>query len=219
MADELSAPLHLRRRQSAKLRTSKATTRSSVLVFLNQASQYWDRLIEIKQSAQVIEGFATTVESIADCIPYHLNLHRGQQSLVRIRRRLNIGASLPMTEMQSSVPDIQKVTFELQQDMPGSLSKHGARHDNDHQNIADIGILPTAQEISSHRPEYLPLLDTRSHHLTGLAGLLDRQFRLLHEDTVGQLRDAVRRAVTSLQQTNRTVPEKHQRNQGVRNIV
>ena len=37
-----------------------------------------------------------------------------------------------------------------------------------------------------------PCLSTPTkHHLPGQAGLLDRQFRLLREDTVGQLRDAV----------------------------
>lgn len=39
--------------------------------------------------------------------------------------------------------------------------------------------------------EYLPSSDPTKQHLPGLAGLLDRQFRLLREDTVGQFRDAV----------------------------
>ncbi|KAH7348984.1 hypothetical protein BKA65DRAFT_363572, partial [Rhexocercosporidium sp. MPI-PUGE-AT-0058] len=68
----------------------------------------------------------------------------------------------------------------------------GARHDNDHTSIADIQILPTRQEIASPRQEYLPLIDSTQQHLSGLAGLLDRQFRLLREDTVRQLRDTVR---------------------------
>ena len=52
--------------------------------------------------------------------------------------------------------------------------------------------MPTASEIQSPRLEYLPSVDTSEHHLTGVEGLLDRHFRLLREDTVGQLRDAVR---------------------------
>ena len=102
--------------------------------------------------------------------------------------------------------------------MPGSLSSKGARQDNDHASIADIQILPTAREIASPRQEYLLLIDSTQNHLLGLAGLLDRQFRLLREDTVCQLRDAVREEVTRLEHPNRKVPT-HQGQQGVRKLI
>lgn len=51
------------------------------------------------------------------------------------------------------------VTFEICQDMPGSLSVEGPCHDNDHKNITDIKIMPNTQEIQSHRLEYLPFRD------------------------------------------------------------
>jgi hypothetical protein len=47
-------------------------------------------------------------------------------------------------------------------------------------------------EILGDRGEYLPRSDPSTWHLKGATGLLDRQFRLVREDTVGQLRDAVR---------------------------
>lgn len=178
-----------------------------------------DRLIEINQSAQVIEGFTAIIETISDCIPDNLVVPTAQQSLNRIRRRLNIGSTLPLAPNQSTPQSILSAAFELNQDMPGNLSDNGARHDNDHANITDIQILPTAQEIASSRPEYIPLLDPTQHHLSGLAGLLDRQFRLLREDTVGQLRDAVREEFGRLQNPNRNVSTTHQGQQGVRKLI
>ena len=64
----------------------------------------------------------------------------------------------------------------------------------------DVKILPTAQEIMSERAEYLPTKDPTRWHIQGIHGLLDQQFRLLREDTVGQLRDSVR---TTLENMNK----------------
>ncbi|WPG98204.1 Hypothetical protein R9X50_00099100 [Acrodontium crateriforme] len=178
-----------------------------------------DRLIEINQSAQVIEGFTAIVETIFACIPENFMIPNVQQCLTRIRRRLNIGASLPLAPTLSTTQNLPSATFELCQDLPGNLSGNGARHDNDHASIADIQILPTAQEIVSPRQEYLPLVNSTQNHLSGLAGLLDRQFRLLREDTVGQLRDAVREEFARLESPNRKGPTIHQGQQGVRKLI
>ena len=178
-----------------------------------------DRLIEINQSAQVIEGFISIVETISACIPENFMVPNAQQSLTRIRRRLNIGSSLPFAPTQSAPQNIVPATFEMSQDLPGNLSNIGARHDNDHASIADIQILPTAQEIASQRQEYLPLIDPAHHHLLGLAGLLDRQFRLLREDTVGQLRDAVREEIVRLERPNRKKTTAQHDQQAIRKLV
>ena len=178
-----------------------------------------DRLIESNQSAQVIEGFTAIVETISACIPENFMVPTAQQSLTRIRRRLNIGSLLPLAPTQSTPHSLPSAAFELSQDLPGNLSNNGARHDNDHASIADIQILPTAREIASLRQEYLPLIDSTQHHLSGLAGLLDRQFRLLREDTVRQLRDAVREKITRLERHNLNVPATHQGRQGVRKLI
>jgi hypothetical protein len=65
----------------------------------------------------------------------------------------------------------------------------------------------------------LPLDDSTRHHLPGLAGLLDRQFRLLREDTVGQLRDAVRIELSRLEHPSHVPPALGQGNQTMRNVV
>ncbi|KAL3456102.1 AAA domain-containing protein [Aspergillus heterothallicus] len=59
-----------------------------------------------------------------------------------------------------------------------ALSKTTKQHVN-HQPVAFIKVMPTFQEILSPRPEYLPPKDPRQN------------FRLLREDTIGQLRDAI----------------------------
>lgn len=177
-----------------------------------------DRMIEINQSAQVIEDFTAIVETISACLPEDAVLPNAQQSLTRIRRRLNIGSSLPLALAPSNPQHGLPAAFELQQELPGDLSNNGARHDNDHADIASIQILPTAQEIVSTRQEYLPLLESTQNHLSGLAGLLDRQFRLLREDTVGQLRDAVREETTRLAQINGSAIT-YSGQQGVRKLV
>lgn len=66
------------------------------------------------------------------------------------------------------------------------------RHDNDHADICDISILPTASELQSLRQEFLPTSTYSLHSATRFQGLLDRQFRLLREDTVGLLRESVK---------------------------
>ena len=88
--------------------------------------------------------------------------------------------------------------------MPGSLSVEGPRYDNDYQDITDIKIMPITKEIESHRVEYLPFRDPGAWHLHGIKGLLDRQFRLLREDTVGQLRNAVRFEIKRLRNAETT---------------
>lgn len=142
-----------------------------------------------------------------------------QQNLTRIRRRLNIGSSLPLAPTRSARKNNSSAAFELDLDLPGSLSNNGARHDNDHASIANIRVLPTTQEIASTRQEYLPIIDSTQNHLSGLAGLLDRQFRLLREDTVGQLRDAVREEVTRLEHPNQNVSNTGQGQQSVRKVI
>ncbi|KAJ1021035.1 hypothetical protein NDA13_005663 [Ustilago tritici] len=63
----------------------------------------------------------------------------------------------------------------------------------------ELLILPTMGEILGDRAEYLPRSDPSTWHLQGAAGLLDRQFRLIREDTVGQLRDAARVELNRIQ--------------------
>ncbi|OKL63387.1 hypothetical protein UA08_01510 [Talaromyces atroroseus] len=113
-------------------------------------------------------------------------LHQSRFYLERLLRRFEIGSSLPMIA-QKTESQVTKTpgTFVPKSDPPGG------RHDNDNADICQIRIMPSYQEIFSPRVEYLPVYDPTQWHLDGLSGLLDRNFRLLREDTIGQLRDAI----------------------------
>lgn len=71
-------------------------------------------------------------------------------------------------------------------DGPGQLSRYGPRHDNDHDDIQHIKILPTTDEILCRRKPYVPAKDqSAGHHLPrGQQRLLDIQFRQLRFDNV-----------------------------------
>ena len=148
------------------------------------------KTVELNQNAQIIPEFTSILAELSTSIPEQF-LRTGSRNITRLRQRLGLGSAIPFAEGRSSKPDRSRPVFEIDQDLPGSLSELGPRHDNDHADISEISILPTTEEIQSSRSEYLPPSDPSRQHLPGLAGLLDRQFRLLREDTVGQLRDAV----------------------------
>ncbi|KAJ9315563.1 hypothetical protein DTO271D3_4136 [Paecilomyces variotii] len=125
-----------------------------------------------------------------------LNLHYATVYLKRLLDRFGIGTRLPSAlaadegnKNQRQKGNKKVPSFILQREPPGG------RHDNDHMDICDIRILPSYQEISSTRQEYLPITDPSQWHVDGVDGLLDRNFRLLREDTVGQLRDAIHQEI------------------------
>jgi len=101
-------------------------------------------------------------------------------------RVLNMGKQIASTDQQTDNVKTSKAEFVQNQELPGG------RHDNDHSNIENIKVLPTFGEISSKQPEYLPLHSQDRDDLTSFEALVDRHFRLIREDTVGQLRDAIR---------------------------
>ena len=177
-----------------------------------------ERIVELNQSAQVITKFTLIVNNFSTCVPEQL-LQVGSRSLARVRQRLGIGAAMPLSGGSPVERKSHRPVFALGQDLPGALSEQGPRHDNDHANIFDIKILPTTEEIQSLRLEYLPSSDPTKHHLPGLAGLLDRKFRLLREDTVGQLRDAVQIECKRLNKPRNTQPPPQQQSNCVRNII
>lgn len=151
-------------------------------------------ICELHHKAQVLEELPPIVDTLADCVPAEHLYHGARQTLTKIRRRLGLGADIPIALVQSAAlaKPLANAKFKFRYDLPGNLSDQGPRHDNDHASIRDIKILPTAEEIHSSRQEYLPSNDPEESHLPGLEGLLDRQFRLLREDQIGPLRDAVR---------------------------
>lgn len=113
-----------------------------------------------------------------------------QGILARIDKHLGLGLALdPLPNIINSKATIvgEKPHFVIDIDPPGT------RHNNDKLDICEISVMPTMEEIMSNKAEYLPTVDPNTWNPTAsVEGLLDRQFRLLREDTIGQLRDAVR---------------------------
>lgn len=58
--------------------------------------------------------------------------------------------------------------------------------------------MPTYGEVTSTAGPYLPLADPASWHLPGASGRFDREFRLLREDTTGQIRDACQQVLRAV---------------------
>lgn len=161
--------------------------------YLELSLQVFCKIIELNSTAFIQEPLKPVARRFYDLFMIlHALKTAGSLDLSRhhlevLQRRLEIGAALPPLLGSSKPLQTYKspVTFVTPKDPPGG------RHDNDHADICSVQILPTFQEIMSPRSEYLPGKHPQQWHIGGLAGLLDRNFRLLREDTIGQLRDVI----------------------------
>lgn len=176
----------------------------SSLEALETSLAAFEKLVEINTAAQVHDGLKRSVETVALIFEDNAEatasfaIGPAQRHFRRLQQRFGLGHALPQVHAGSAIVG-EGAVFELARERPGELSEDGPRHDNDHVDIREISILPTMQEIQSSRTEYLPSADPREWHLGGLEGLFDRHFRLLREDTVGQLRDAAKAELERLQ--------------------
>ncbi|KAL5343605.1 hypothetical protein BJX70DRAFT_407270 [Aspergillus crustosus] len=118
-------------------------------------------------------------------------LHMSRKYLGQLLCRIEAGAQMPTPS--SLERHSQVITLVPLQEPPGG------RHNNDHMRFTSIQIMPTMDEILSPRAEYLPERDPSRWHIGGLEGLLDRNFRLLREDSVGILRDTIHQVIKESQ--------------------
>ncbi|KAK6355700.1 hypothetical protein TWF718_000093 [Orbilia javanica] len=102
--------------------------------------------------------------------------------------------------------------------LPGDLSEDGPRHNNDHASITDILILPTAEEIMSEIPEYLPQIGGEIAISDRNKRLLDTQFRLLREDSIGCLRESLRQIIESRGNLDVLRSSKRRKDDGVKKL-
>ncbi|KAI1659371.1 P-loop containing nucleoside triphosphate hydrolase protein [Daldinia decipiens] len=123
---------------------------------------------------------------------------QARKHLEYIQRRLGVIKEAARDDAPKPQP-LGHAKFVLRRDLPGTLSLEGPRHDNDHEDITKIRILPTMSEIMSTRSDYRPLQDPSQLHLPGIQGLIDRHFRLLREDMVGQLKDCISEEIRFLE--------------------
>ncbi|KAL1965266.1 hypothetical protein VTN77DRAFT_5868 [Rasamsonia byssochlamydoides] len=198
----------------ADVLTATTSTGETFVRQLEVALLVFSQIVDLNSAAFIQEPLqllAITFEDLfaaLDAFDASTLLHQARTHLERLKRRLDIGSSLP-TALQSPRAGQQDpvARFVTPRELPGG------RHDNDHADICNINIMPTSQEISCSQTEYLPVKDPAEWHVGGIDGLLDRNFRLLREDTVGQLRDAIHAV---LQPSGRSDGQK---NQGVRTYL
>jgi hypothetical protein len=165
------------------------------------------KVIEFNSTAKVTPCFSTYATTLAAMLapqsdPDADALRRqATKHLDSINKRLGIGAAIRSIGSVSTEDNgtASKPVFSLTRSLPGRLANGRPRHNNDFDSVHDIQIMPTSEEIQSPHAEYLPLQDPSTWHKKGVEGLLDRQFRLLREDTVGQLRDSARIELEALQ--------------------
>ncbi|KPM46450.1 hypothetical protein AK830_g203 [Neonectria ditissima] len=146
--------------------------------------------------AKLVAAFGKVIDNVPTPDEEFSHL-QASKYLKYMQQRLDVGENIPNLQHRSQVP-ITRETFVLRRDLPGLLSADGPRHNNDHADITNIAIMPTYDEIVSPRGEYLPTNNPSEWHTQGIRGRLDREFRLVREDTVGQLRDAVREMLESI---------------------
>ncbi|KAK6347982.1 hypothetical protein TWF718_005802 [Orbilia javanica] len=155
---------------------------------MNQGAAIQEKLKYIGQRLAGIAGTEDEDEDGSLAIIY--------QNIANITSILSAGAEVPQEKAARDPKKKPQKEEEDVVDLPGDLSLLGPRHDNDHELISEISILPTVSEILSNRPEFLPTKrayeETSHHHQTGIQRLVDIQFRLLREDTSGQLRNSIR---------------------------
>ncbi|KAI9884084.1 MAG: hypothetical protein M1823_004133 [Watsoniomyces obsoletus] len=192
-------------RRAIRLFTAVASTLPALMVQLGDRRLAYveaslgvlQKIIELNGTALILPEFNSIVQAISGSLAAHEELldgplkQRVDQRQAQISRRLQLGREIPSVKVPAQKEPRPQLVIETTQEGPGQLSASGPRHDNDHEGIERIKIMPTIQEIQSHRSDYLPVRDPSRWHRQGIRGLLDRHFRLLREDTVGQLRDAV----------------------------
>ncbi|KAL6233126.1 hypothetical protein BDW75DRAFT_252193 [Aspergillus navahoensis] len=196
---------------SSSIQLEIETDGKAAAAYLERSLLVFQKMVELNSTAFIQEPLKPVAQRFADLfLTLHAlegadPLHQSRDYLDKLQRRLDIGLSLP-TVARTPRQQVSRAPVAFVTD------KHppGGRHDNDHADICKIKIMPTFQEILSPRSEYLPVKDPRQWHIRGLAGLLDRNFRLLREDTVGQLRDAIH---AELQPDNRKETWRHDKTQ------
>ncbi|KAH0370150.1 hypothetical protein KCU65_g2843, partial [Aureobasidium melanogenum] len=163
------------------------------------------KVIEYNSTAKVTPCYETFATTLATMITPQLDpaidvlVYQARRHLDSINKRLGLGKNIKNIASTTNQDTGAKLAFVLQRSKPGQLSNGRPRHNNDFAAIEDIQIMPTSEEIQSTHAEYLPLQDPATWHKEGIDGLLDRHFRLLREDTIGQLRDSARVEFDALQ--------------------
>ncbi|RCI12169.1 hypothetical protein L249_0774 [Ophiocordyceps polyrhachis-furcata BCC 54312] len=193
------------------------TTDTSSMTAIELSLSVLSKILDCNTTNIVNESFSTFVSFFSECVTTSeepaetFSRLQAMKYLDYMRLRLESGGEIQEWNLSSKANPIRE-QFVFRRDLPGHLSSQGPRHDNDNAEISNIKILPTWEEIMSVRDEYLPTADSSQWHIRGIRGRLDREFRLVREDTVGQVRDAVFLAFEKLHKTPTTRGSRNSKN-------
>lgn len=167
--------------------------------YLVQWIETWAKDVSSTPPAFVDPMFAATSPEARNFTITHLRenaqrllaiTEREQKKISRVEERRTVPSSLQFTNQ--GVASALSILYK--DEGPGALRRAGPRHDNDHEDIHDIRIAPTEQElICSHAP-YLPAnFFEAPHHgpRESVERLLDIQYRLLREEGSAPLRTSI----------------------------
>ncbi|RDA86075.1 hypothetical protein CP532_1289 [Ophiocordyceps camponoti-leonardi (nom. inval.)] len=192
-------------------------TDTSSMAVIELSLSVLSKILDCNTTNIVNESFCTFVTLFSECVVASreptetFSRLQAMKYLDYMRLRLESGSEIQEWSFLSKVSPVRE-HFVFRRDLPGHLSSQGPRHDNDNAEISNIKILPTWEEIMSVRDEYLPTADSSQWHIRGIRGRLDREFRLVREDTVGQVRDAVFLAFEKLHKTPTTRGSRNSKN-------
>lgn len=168
------------------------TTNEGSAMLLEASLHTFSRLADLNSTAPVQDclhavarRFEALFTSMSRIDGMCARLYQSRLHLGHLLQRMETGDLIPTGTSKRKPKNQRDATFNVHRDSAGG------RHDNDFEDICQIKIMPSFDEISSPRTEYLPVNNPLQWHLDGIDGLLDRNFRLLREDNVGQLRDAI----------------------------
>jgi hypothetical protein len=133
-----------------------------------------------------LSSFLVEILSTQDPIPRMVEAGQNE----KIRKRM---LSHPNMDVRLQARKIAHMIEIIGGYKPVTAEGPGGRHDNDFEDIHAIDIMPTAEELASKDP-YLPRVQdmTCCGGLSSLAAQVDRQFRLLREDMIAELRDELK---------------------------
>ncbi|TLD25489.1 hypothetical protein PspLS_05703 [Pyricularia sp. CBS 133598] len=148
------------------------------------------QLLEKEMRARLNDNLGPMFD-LLDRVSVELNpddLNEGSSVVTPLRRYAG-RARLARGPPEAQPSTISNRSSTVQSTFPLQLSRAGGRHDNDHEDITKIRLLPTTAEIMSNEAEYLPSTNWTIPHVfeDPAQRHLDTHFRLLRHDTFGPI--------------------------------
>ncbi|KAK4445672.1 NFX1-type zinc finger-containing protein 1 [Podospora aff. communis PSN243] len=147
----------------------------------------------------LLDGFSSVLRSLEASVPN--NFQRHSDRITRLRRIVDLTSD---RLVDGTTHDEQPTNGFLDGHhvFPHETRFPDSRHDNDHEDISQISIMPTPGEIANSELDYLPSTDCRQPHFLHdpVQRYIDTHFRLLRHDILGPLKDTLGMLMSSFEQ-------------------